>query len=74
MEYFLYTGIYINIKKIKGVVFMENIKKFEEMTVEELKKYAKENDMKLTSKVKAKMIKQINEYEHIRNCKGNAFR
>ena len=40
----------------------------------ELKKYAKENDMKLTSKVKAKMIKQINEYEHIRNCKGNAFR
>ena len=58
----------------KGVAFMENIKKFEEMTVEELKKYAKENDMKLTSKVKAKMIKQINEYEHIRNCKGNAFR
>ena len=37
-------------------------KKFEEMTVEELKKYAKENDMKLTSKVKAKMIKQINKY------------
>ena len=53
---------------------MENIKKFEEMTVEELKKYAKENYMKLTSKVKAKMIKQIKEYEHIRNCKGNAFR
>ena len=49
-------------------------KKFEEMTVEELKKYAKENCMKLTSKVKSKMIKQINEYEHIRNCKGNAFR
>ena len=49
-------------------------KKFEEMTTEELKKYAKENDMKLTSKVKVKMIKQINEYEHIRNCKGNAFR
>ena len=65
-------GIYINIKKIKGVVFMN--KKFEEMTTEELKKYAKENDMKLTSKVKAKMIKQINEYEHIRNNKGNAFR
>ena len=65
-------GIYINIKKIKGVVFMN--KKFEEMTVEELKKYAKENDMKLTSKVKAKIIKQINEYEHIRNSKGNAFR
>lgn len=65
---------YINIRKIKGVIFVENIKKFEEMTVEELKKYAKENDMKLTSKVKAKMIKQINEYEHIRNCKGNAFR
>ena len=65
-------GIYINIKKIKGVVFMN--KKFEEMTVEELKKYAKENDMKLTSKVKAKIIKQINEYEHIRNNKGNAFR
>ena len=65
-------GIYINIRKIKGVVFMN--KKFEEMTVEELKKYAKENDMKLTSKVKAKMIKQINEYEHIRNNKGNAFR
>ena len=53
---------------------MENIKKFEEMTTEELKKYAKENDMKLTSKVKVKMIKQINEYEHIRNNKGNAFR
>ena len=52
---------------------MEN-KKFEEMTVEELKNYAKENGMRLTSKVKAKMIKQINEYEHIRNCKGNAFR
>ena len=67
-------GIYINIIKIKGVVFMENNKKFEEMTTEELKKYAKENDMKLTSKVKAKMIKQINEYEHIRNCKGDAFR
>ena len=49
-------------------------KKFEEMTVEELKKYAKQNDMKLTSKVKTKMIKQINEYEHIRNNKGNAFR
>ena len=49
-------------------------KKFEEMTVEELKKYAKENDMKLTSKVRAKMIKQINEYQHIRNCKGDAFR
>ena len=49
-------------------------KKFEEMTVEELKKYAKENDMKLTSKVKAKIIKQINEYQHIRNCKGDAFR
>ena len=65
-------GIYINIKKIKGVVFIN--KKFEEMTVEELKKYAKENDMKLTSKVKTKMIKQINEYEHIRNNKGNAFR
>ena len=53
---------------------MENNKKFEEMTVEELKKYAKENYMKLTSKVKAKIIKQINEYEHIRNSKGNAFR
>ena len=53
---------------------MENIKKFEEMTVEELKKYAKENDMKLTSKVKAKMIAQINEYEYVRNNKGNAFR
>ena len=49
-------------------------KKFEEMTVEELKKYAKENYMKLTTKVRAKMIKQIYEYEHIRNCKGNAFR
>ena len=67
-------GIYINIIKIKGVVFMENNKKFEEMTTEELKKYAKENDMKLTSKVKAKMIAQIKEYEHIRNYKGNAFR
>lgn len=49
-------------------------KKFEDMTVEELKNYAKQNCMKLTSKVKAKMIKQINEYEHIRSCKGNAFR
>ena len=49
-------------------------KKFEEMTTEELKKHAKENDMKLTSKVRAKMIKQINEYQHIRNCKGDAFR
>ena len=49
-------------------------KKFEEMTVEELEKYAKENCMNLNSKVKAKMIKQINEYQHIRNCKGNAFR
>ena len=49
-------------------------KKFEEMTTEELKNYAKQNDMKLTSKVRAKMIKQINEYQHIRNCKGDAFR
>ena len=49
-------------------------KKFEEMTVEELKKYAKENDMKLTSKVKVKIIAQIKEYEHFRNNKGNAFR
>ena len=53
---------------------MENIKKFEEMTVEELKNYAKQNDMKLTSKVKAKMLPQIKEYEHFRNNKGNAFR
>ena len=49
-------------------------KNCEEMTTEGLKKYAKENDMKLTSKVRAKMIKQINEYQHIRNCKGDAFR
>ena len=49
-------------------------KKFEEMTIEELKKYAKENCMKLTSKVRAKMIAQIKEYEHFRNNKGNAFR
>lgn len=49
-------------------------KNFESMTIEELKNYAKENDMKLTSKVKVKMIKQIKEYEHIRNCKGDAFR
>ena len=49
-------------------------KNFESMTTEELKNYAKQNDMKLTSKVKAKMIKQINEYQHIRNCKGDAFR
>ena len=49
-------------------------KKFENMTREELKNYAKQNDMKLTSKVKAKMIAQIKEYEHIRNCKGDAFR
>ena len=53
---------------------MENIKKFEEMTVEELKNYAKQNDMKLTSKIKTKMIAQIKEYEHFRNNKGNAFR
>ena len=32
------------------------------------------NAMPTDEKVKAKMIKQINEYEHIRNCKGNAFR
>ena len=44
-------------------------KNFESMTIEELKNYAKENDMKLTSKVKV-----IKEYEHIRNCKGDAFR
>ena len=49
-------------------------KNFESMTTEELKNYAKENDMKLTSKVKTKMIAQIKEYEHIRNNKGNAFR
>ena len=49
-------------------------KKFEEMTVEELKNYAKQNDMKLTSKVKTKMIAQIKEYEYVRNNKGNAFR
>ena len=34
---------------------------FENMTTEELKNYAKQNDMKLTSKVKAKMIAQIKE-------------
>ena len=50
------------------------MKKLENMTIEELKEYAKENDMRLTSKVKIKMIKQIKEYEHIRTCKGNAFR
>ena len=50
------------------------MKKFENMSIEELKEYAKENNMRLTSKVKIKMIKQIEEYEHIRNCKGNAFR
>ena len=50
------------------------MKKLENMTIEELKEYAKENDMRLTSKVKTKMIKQIKEYEHIRTCKGNAFR
>lgn len=50
------------------------MKKLENMTIEELKEYAKENDMRLTSKVKNKMIKQIKEYEHIRNYKGNAFR
>ena len=49
-------------------------KNFESMTIEELKKYAKENDMRLTSKIKTKIIKQIKEYEHIRNCKGDAFR
>ena len=50
------------------------MKKLENMSTEELKEYAKENDMRLTSKVKIKMIKQIKEYEHIRTCKGNAFR
>ena len=59
-------------KNKKGVVFMK--KNFESMTTEELKNYARQNNMKVTSKVKAKMIKQINEYEHIRNCKGDAFR
>ena len=49
-------------------------KNFESMTTEKLKNYAKQNDMKLTSKVKAKMIAQINEYEYVRNNKGNAFR
>ena len=49
------------------------MKKFENMSIEELKEYAKENNMRLTSKVKIKMIKQIKEYEHIRTCKGNAF-
>ena len=49
-------------------------KNFESMTTEELKNYAKQNDMKLTSKVKAKMIAQIKEYERFRNNKGNAFR
>ena len=50
------------------------MKKLENMSTEELKEYAKENNMRLTSKVKIKMIKQIKEYEHIRTCKGNAFR
>ena len=50
------------------------MKKFENMSIEELKEYAKENNMRLTSKVKSKIIKQIKEYEHIRNYKGNAFR
>ena len=50
------------------------MKKLENMTIEELKEYAKENDMRLTSKVKTKMIKQIKEYEHIITSKGNAFR
>lgn len=49
-------------------------KNFENMTIEELKNYAKQNDMKLTSKVRSKMITQIKEYEHFRNNKGNAFR
>ena len=44
------------------------------MTTEELKEYAKQNDMKLTSKKREKIIKQIKEYEHFRNNKGKAFR
>ena len=32
------------------------MKKFENMSIEELKEYAKENDMRLTSKVKIKIL------------------
>ena len=41
--------------------------KLEDMSVDELKQYAKNNDMKLTSKVKGKMIIQIKEYEKARS-------
>ncbi len=49
-------------------------KELEEMEVSELKEYAKRNGMKLTSKVKNKMIQQIREYEKYRGTHGNLFR
>ena len=48
--------------------------KLEDMSVDELKQYAKNNDMRLTSKVKEKMITQIKEYEKARSTRGNVFR
>ena len=48
--------------------------KLDDMSVDELKQYAKNNDMRLTSKVKGKMIIQIKEYEKARSTKGNVFR
>ena len=44
------------------------------MSVEELKAYAKANSMKLTSKVKSKMIQQILDYEKARGSHGRLFR
>ena len=72
--------IQTGVKYVKIIQLQMNIMTFvieQKEESKQLKKeieYFKENDMKLTSKVKAKMIKQINEYEHIRNNKGNAFR
>ena len=48
--------------------------KLEDMSVDELKQYAKNNDMRLTSKVKEKMITQIKEYEKARSTRGNAMK
>ena len=49
-------------------------KTLDDMSVEELKAYAKANSMKLTSKVKSKMIQQILDYEKARGSHGRLFR
>ena len=56
------------------VEVVNEVKSLEDMSVEELRQYAKSNSMKLTSKLKAKMIQQIREYEKYRNTHGNIFR